>query len=318
MARMTTCMNLLFPSLVHPVCIGPSCTVSPRGHEVHPENGSSAQPLEPLSQSADSVDQGIPFNPLHPPLLPDPLEFFVSLSSPLFQDSAELTPLHWAAFKGHTDQVRLLLPHTPVDLVDSGGLTAFERAAFSGHSDCVALFISHFQTHGLSADFDRALHYAVRSQNAECVRLLLPRANPLQTDRNGRTALHVAARKGQTRALALLLVDFNPNTLDIFGWSPLHLAVLYGSAACVALLLPVTDLNLPSPHTALQLAELHHQNDCAALIAGFILSQSDQNQLELELFFQQHASHGDHPYPASSESRRMRVLSPSAGCQQTL
>lgn len=126
------------------------------------------------------------------------------------------TPLHFAAYNGHSEAVQLLL-------AAGADLTATDSAGSA------------------------PLHYAAMFKNTEAVRLLLEAgADVLATDFQGWTPLHGAVVYGHTEAVRLLLAAGADVTVaNRAGKTALDLAQRVGNAEVVKLLSGVEDS--PSP-----------------------------------------------------------------------
>ena len=191
------------------------------------------------------------------------------------RDGARLTPLHWAAMKGHEAVARVLLEHragvdakdvdgwtalhraamngheavvqvllehrADVDVKDGGGWTALHRAAMKGHEAVARVLLEHRA--GVDAkdgDGCTALHWAALKRHEAVARVLLEhRADVDAKDGDGRTALHRAARYGHEAMVRVLLehrADVEAKD-RIGGWTALHRAARYGHEAVAQVLL---------------------------------------------------------------------------------
>lgn len=178
------------------------------------------------------------------------------------------SPIHFAAARGHTEIVDLLLEHgTDVNCRNYCGQTAMMHACRFGRWEAVQSLIIY------KADIEKydllsgrmAIHYAAASGHVQCLRLLLADYLPssfeepfpsrelieivnAQAD-SGVTALHFAALNGHTECLILLL-DLGARVGALTGqegiqeWddigsasTPLHYAACSGSLACCQILL---------------------------------------------------------------------------------
>ncbi|MCG8340467.1 MAG: ankyrin repeat domain-containing protein [Cytophagales bacterium] len=120
-------------------------------------------------------------------------------------DDNGATPLHWAAFNGHLEVVRLL--------IDKG---ADKEAKHIGQT---------------------SLHWAVIRNHLEVVRLLIDKGANIEAKYEGWTPLHWAAANNRLKAV-ILLIDKGAN-IDAQNerlWTPLHLAVINGHQEVVNLL----------------------------------------------------------------------------------
>ncbi|KAG1964051.1 kinase D-interacting substrate of 220 kDa B isoform X5 [Pimephales promelas] len=117
-------------------------------------------------------------------------------------------PIIWAAGRGHSEIVKLLLEHgAKVNCSDKYGTTPLIWAARKGHYDCVM----HLLENGADVDQEgansmTALIVAVKGGYTEVVKELLKRnPNVNMTDKDGNTALMIAAKEGYTEIVQDLL-----------------------------------------------------------------------------------------------------------------
>lgn len=133
--------------------------------------------------------------------------------------------LRMAAYHGHAECVRLLIPVSDPHSLGSWALIA---AAANGHADCVELLIPVSNPEFKNS---HPLRLAARNGRAECVTLLIPVSDPLADDCH---ALRSAAEHGRAECARLLLPVSRP-LVEIDGILPLSLAA--GHADVVAILL---------------------------------------------------------------------------------
>mmetsp|Transcript_3671 Transcript_3671/g.7241 ORF Transcript_3671/g.7241 Transcript_3671/m.7241 type:complete len:353 (-) Transcript_3671:116-1174(-) len=155
-------------------------------------------------------------------------------------DADGFTPLHGAAYNGHTTIVRRLLAvHEFSHKV--GVLGAFDTLRPAGHWAAEA-----------AADYDvcSALHMAATQGHAQICDLILSRG-PAETtaadatNRVSATALHMAARKGHTAACLTILKhsEFTAvDAKDVKGFTALHWAAHQPSGEICAAILARSDL----------------------------------------------------------------------------
>ena len=126
------------------------------------------------------------------------------------KDDADNTPLHVAAFEGHTDVAEFLLAHNAkINAKGQNGTTPLIEAALTGNKDVAELLLAH--------------HADVNAK-----------------DKDGNTPLYEAAQSGHKSTVALLLAhNAIVNAKNNDGDTPLHAATLAfeGSAEVVELLL---------------------------------------------------------------------------------
>jgi len=151
----------------------------------------------------------------------------------------EGVPLYYAALCGFRDLAERLVDSYPQDVNARGGYhgTPLHAAAYKGHSNIALLLLER----GADVDFRnkvgrRPLHLASRPDLAQF--LLDHSANVNALDAWGATALHFASFHGHI-AVGMLLLEHGANvsaqTND--GWTPLHNAARGGHLEVVQLLL---------------------------------------------------------------------------------
>ncbi|RDD37644.1 Inversin [Trichoplax sp. H2] len=157
-------------------------------------------------------------------------------------DNDGRTALMWAASKGNTEVLKIMLLHDDsyVNLVDKTGGTALHAAAFSGESECVRLLIKH------SADVNYAdnrshtpIFRACETGHLEAMNTLIDGGGKINLkDNEGRTLLHWAALGGHDEVCSTLLqYSLEVNQGDNNNRSPIHVAAYNGHATCIKILL---------------------------------------------------------------------------------
>ena len=154
------------------------------------------------------------------------------------------TPLSWAAWKGHTKCVQLLLavPGIDVNKANKDGSTPLTWAAWKGHTECVKLLLA------------------------------VPGIDVNKANKYGYTPLQGAAESGNPECVQLLLavpgIDVNKAIKD--GWTPLYWAAISGHTECVRLLLAVPGIDVNKANkdgmTPLKAAEKNKHSECARLL----------------------------------------------------
>ncbi|XP_013388856.1 serine/threonine-protein phosphatase 6 regulatory ankyrin repeat subunit B-like [Lingula anatina] len=209
-----------------------------------------------------------------------------------FQSEEGRTPLHLAAFKGHTQCVQLLLQHgadtniqckpefgyimwrdAPKNAVHlQDGSTPLHWAALGSGTQCVQLLLQHgADTSIQDMGGSTPLHIAARFGNTQCVQLFLQHgADTNIQDKGGSTPLHLEARFGNTQCVQLFLQHGTDTSIqDEDGKTPLHLAALEGQTLCVQLLLQHgadTNIHDQGGNTPLHWAARDGRTQCVQLL----------------------------------------------------
>ncbi len=187
-------------------------------------------------------------------------------------DAQGMTPLHWAAERGHLACVQYLLtqPRLPgaasiLGVLNQDGLSPVALAARVGHLDVVRALVE------AGGDVAQAnpvgwtpLHWAARHGHMACVQYLLslPRVTvvPGVMSHVDVTAVALAAREGHVNVVKVLVeAGGDAAQADAYGWTPLHRAAFCGRLACVQYL-----LSLPG----VELGALTHEGATAVALAA--------------------------------------------------
>ncbi|RSL38411.1 hypothetical protein CEP53_014893 [Fusarium sp. AF-6] len=157
----------------------------------------------------------------------------------------EVCGLHLAAYFGLDEIVRHSLVSQDPNLCDGIGMTALSWAAAKGHTDVIRILLEHDT---VDTEIDKAdkygytpLHVATRNGHTTTVKLLLGKgANPQVADRHGRTPLSWAAGEGHPMIVGALLARNLHRAVDMAddkGRSPLLLGAQRGYHTVIMLLL---------------------------------------------------------------------------------
>ncbi len=160
-------------------------------------------------------------------------------------DKKGMTPLYWAAVKGHTEVVTHLLgAKANVNQADRFGQRPLHMVAYNGHTDIVELLLDAGVDINPKDEKGRTpLLFAAEYGRTEVVKLLLENGAEVNTVISsgwykGDTPLHAAAEGGHTKTIELLLKKgAEVNQAGDEGDTPLHKAALSGRTDTVALLL---------------------------------------------------------------------------------
>ena len=172
----------------------------------------------------------------------------VELQKPLFQaqinvaDSRGQTPLHWAAMKGDTTAVQLLLlSRADPNIPDCKGCTPLFHSMNSGSLRCVELLLmANANVDAKSLTGTQPIHYACSYQdNTNLVAtLMMAGASINSKSYNGHTPLFAAAMSNRSQVLEFCIqkgADMNHQDCD--GDSPLLDALSHRNHEVVELLL---------------------------------------------------------------------------------
>ncbi|KAK3093917.1 hypothetical protein FSP39_021758 [Pinctada imbricata] len=158
------------------------------------------------------------------------------------RDNRGWTPLHEAAFRGHSGCLDLLLRQEGTDVTwkSHDGNTALILAARGGHMECVRTLVEHDADVNATTKEDFSpLWEAVQAESLDCVRCLLRRGAEINHQvYTGYTPLHLAAEKGYGAILAYLIG--HGARLDIeadYKLTPIFLASQYGHSGCLKVML---------------------------------------------------------------------------------
>lgn len=113
-------------------------------------------------------------------------------------DGQGMTPLHLAAYGGHTDTAKLLLAkNANIEASDAKGLTALHCAAMGGHKKVVAMLLeSGANVKAVTVERLTPLHAAAKvGSETMAVLLLIKGANPVAKSKNGETPMSLASSK---------------------------------------------------------------------------------------------------------------------------
>ena len=195
------------------------------------------------------------------------------------QPKKSITPLEWAARKGHTEVVKVLTENNadinarrPTD-----GVSALYVAAQNGYDDIVKLLLENSADVNARRHTDgaTALHIASWNGNGEIVRMLLGRDAEVDArcSVTGATALHNAAKNGHSEIVQMLLqnhADVNASTRTD-GSTALHAAAWNGHVEMVKLLLDnAADVNAKTRQdaTAQQMAAQNGHTEVVQLLSS--------------------------------------------------
>lgn len=145
-----------------------------------------------------------------------------------------LTPIHLAAYHGHSEILRLLLPLFPnTNIQEDSGKTPLDLAAYEGHKQCIDLLLQFGALVSVQDSVTKRtpIHCAAAMGHADCLALLLQSANDTDTvncyDAKQRTALALAVANNHSEcAILLLKYKADCNLPDINKHTPLFRTVI--------------------------------------------------------------------------------------------
>ena len=176
--------------------------------------------------------------------------------SPIYKERGKnyVSPLSWAALRGHRDTVRLLLEQDGIEVnyKDPSGATALSRAAANQHEAVVQMLLKRDDVEADSKDSEgrTPLSWAAGRGHEAVVQMLLERddVEVNSKDSEGRTPLSWAAYHGNEAMVQMLLEreDVEADSRDPRGRTPLSLAASGGNEAVVQMLLERDDVEADS------------------------------------------------------------------------
>jgi ankyrin repeat protein len=196
-------------------------------------------------------------------------------------DNKRRTPLHWAAFCGSGDMVKLLCKDVYLDLPDEYGRTPLHLAAAKGHEHVIKILSSIPDAGGDIRDHDgmTPVLLAAKGLHEDAVKAFLG----CGTLEYGFTALHVAVQGGYFLLVKeLLTAGADKEALTMTGFTALHLASRTGDDKIIKMLLQsganknARDIN---NRTALHMATIcEHWKAMEVLLSAGIDTEAQDNQ----------------------------------------
>lgn len=166
----------------------------------------------------------------------------VSIKTKGHSPDDDFTALHYAASRGHSKIVELLiLANADVMSQSKTGMTALHFAAGNGHSKVVELLIranADVMAHSMNGTMP--IHSAARSGHLQIMESLVRANSDVTTvaDQQGITALHIAAFRGDCDIIRFLLdAKADPSAATNTGRTPVHIAASRGHLKALDILL---------------------------------------------------------------------------------
>ena len=153
------------------------------------------------------------------------------------------TPLHYAAYLGHANFIRLLVKEGRVDpeAIDENGQTPFHVAARANNLAFIRELLKvapHVDLKRPDTFKQNAMYLAAYDGGLELMEFLAENDVPSSLqDADDDLPLHRAASGGHSACVKFLVNDSNVNQQGWNGTTPLYNAVKSGSVGCVAILL---------------------------------------------------------------------------------
>ncbi|CEP02455.1 hypothetical protein PBRA_009039 [Plasmodiophora brassicae] len=193
-----------------------------------------------------------------------------------------MSPLHWAARRGHARVLKLFLEYSTnmdVNAINVEGKTALHWAAMNGHCNATEVLLAarrlNIAVNRIDPNGWTPLHWAAHNGHG-CVAALLVRAPGMEInapDSKRWTPLHYACQQNHLHVVQILVNNGNSDVINAPGrrlWTPLHLAVSWDRIEVVRALLQAADIDIEATDraglTALDIAEKIDLHDIAMLL----------------------------------------------------
>ena len=201
------------------------------------------------------------------------------------RDKHGYTIAHWVCLDGNAELLRYLIEkNAPIDLPCLGiqGPHPIHWAARKGHTAIIQLLLQTGQVNVNTADFKGLTPLMTAAMYGKMITacyLLGMGAQHHLTDINGDAAIHWASYKGHSEIIQILInsgVDLSKT--DNFGSTPLHLSCLSGNIQSVKLLCQKRNLDLQpkdkNEKTPLMLAQSHRHYEIVKLLQNEMKKKS--------------------------------------------
>jgi palmitoyltransferase len=235
------------------------------------------------------------------------------------RDDDNITPLHWAAIKGHAEACGYLIEQgAEVNAAGGTGLaTPLQWAARNGLVGIIDLLIQHgANPRLLDAQGYSCLHSVAHSCKYWALLYVVcrPEVEIDEPDKSGNTPLHWAVyQRDEFSTHILLKLGANPNAVNRDGHTPLHFAAFTGSRKCITELLEAgADIRMKNRnlHTAEQLAYKYHNIRTWNEVVGELGIKSDGTKVRRPL-----SEVCSHLGPCWADIYPKRIYFPLAQCE---
>ncbi|KAK8867048.1 hypothetical protein M9Y10_010017 [Tritrichomonas musculus] len=199
-----------------------------------------------------------------------------------------INAFHMACQNGNPEIVKFLSQQSFVNknckvmtIIGSQGWSGLHFAASKGNTEAVRVLIEckDIEINCTTSKNQTAIHLACERSITDTIKILVehPFSNlAVATNQTNLLALHISCQRGNSDAVGIILNSNKNyggiNALSAGDMTPLHLACISGSGETVKLLCAVPDIDLNikdfEKHNALQLACIHNNIDCVKVLSN--------------------------------------------------
>lgn len=199
-----------------------------------------------------------------------------------------INAFHLACQNGNPDIVKFLCQQSFVELnrkvmtiIGSQGWCGLHFAASKGNTEAVRILINckDIEINSTTSKNQTAIHLACQRSITETIKVLVDHPSStlsIPTNSTNLLPLHISCQRGNSEAVKIIInsnKDYGGiNALSAGDMTPLHLASIQGSGEVVKILCEVQgiDLNLKDfeKHNALQLSCIYNNVDCAKILSN--------------------------------------------------
>ena len=192
-------------------------------------------------------------------------------------DNDEWTPLHFAAFGGHHEVIRVLVKELGSDVGAKTleGRTPLHLAAQCGHDEVVRVLLEELgaDVHAKDGNGFTSLHLAASNNNLDVMCVLVKEfaADLCAKDSDGCAPLDLAACSGHHKAVRVLGGELGAK-VSFPGWVPLHFSASNGHVEAIRVLVDELGADVDASadgYTALDMATANDHHDAIRLLKEF-------------------------------------------------